>query len=355
MDDVTEIAHDVDVLVIGGGQAGLSAAYHLQRQAMNAVIVDAEAGPGGAWRHRWASLRMATVNGIFDLPGFPQTDAPDPQERSSVAVPRYFAAFEERYGLGVVRPVVVTAVSAVDAAPTGRLLVQSERGNWSARAIINATGTWTKPYIPVYPGAESFLGRQFHAAAYTQAKDLAGLRVAVVGGGITAVQLLAEISEVANTMWFTRREPVWIDQFDHETVGRQTISKVEADVQRGLPVKSIVSYTGLVRTADIADAQQRGALQRRAMFTRIEPQGVRTVDGQILPADVIVWATGFRAALDHLAPLGIDPIQGIVMNGTAVASDPRIHLIGYGPSQSTVGANRAGRQAVQAIRRRLNG
>jgi NAD(P)H-nitrite reductase large subunit len=86
------------------------------------------------------------------------------------------------------------------------------------------------------------------------------------------------------------------------------------------------------------------------MFTAIEPHGVRLPDGGFQPADVILWATGFRAALDHLAPLGLrNELGGITMNGTAVAAEPRVHLIGYGPSQSTVGANRAGREAVRAI------
>ena len=62
-------ARSAAVAVIGAGQAGLSAAYHLRRQGLEYVVLDGEDGPGGAWRHRWRSLRMGTVNGIFDLPG----------------------------------------------------------------------------------------------------------------------------------------------------------------------------------------------------------------------------------------------------------------------------------------------
>ena len=88
------------------GQAGLSAAHHLQRRgfvsaltepgaARTFVVLDADPAPGGAWQHRWESLRMATVNGIFELPSFP-TPPIDPDEPSRTAVPRYFAAFERR-------------------------------------------------------------------------------------------------------------------------------------------------------------------------------------------------------------------------------------------------------------------
>jgi len=86
------------------------------------------------------------------------------------------------------------------------------------------------------------------------------------------------------------------------------------------------------------------------MFTAIEPGGVRMPDGSFEPADVILWATGFRADIGHLAPLGLRTSAGGVRVATGRSLDePRLFLIGYGPSQSTVGANRAGRDAVRAI------
>ena len=77
---------------------------------------------------------------------------------------------------------------------------------------------------------------------------------------------------------------------------------------------------------------------------------MRRADGRVLEADVILWATGFRAALDHLAPLRLRGRGGgITMEGTRVAGEPRVHLVGYGPSSSTIGANRAGRAAVNEL------
>lgn len=351
-------------MVIGAGQAGLSAGYHLMRRGYRSggsdaepsyVILDGDDGPGGAWRHRWRSLRMATVNGIFDLPGLARPLF-DPQQPSSEAVPRYFADFERRFDLPIMRPVRVQAVRRVGDHPDGRLIIETDHGNWLARAVINATGTWTNPNRPYYPGQETFAGRQLHTVDYVAADEFYGQHVIMVGGGISAVQLLAEISEITTTSWFTRREPVWLDEeFQPETTGRAVIAKVEADVRRGQPPRSIVSYTGLSRqSAFVKQAEANGALHRQPMFTAIEPGGVRLADGGFQRADVIIWATGFRPALDHLRPLGLtNEAGGIVMDGTAVAADPRIHLIGYGPSQSTVGANRAGRAAVAALDRRI--
>ncbi|ROR73053.1 FAD-dependent oxidoreductase [Bogoriella caseilytica] len=345
-----------DVVVIGAGQAGLSAGHHLIRRGLAPVMLDAEDGPGGAWRHRWRSLRMNTVNGIHDLPGMPLPEV-DPAEPSAEAVPRYFADYERHQQLPVIRPARVRSVRRADGDRAGELLVDVDgalEGTIATRAVVNATGTWSKPFWPRYPGQETFTGRQLHVAGYERAEDFAGEHVIVVGGGISAVQLLDEISQVTSTAWVTRREPVWREgDFDQEA-GREAVAMVEERVRRGLPPLSVVSVTGLIKTPALRAAEERGVLERHPMFTAIEPTGVRMADGSFRPADVILWATGFRAALDHLRPLRLRGRGGgIAMDGTAVAGEPRVHLIGYGPSSSTIGANRAGREAARRIARLL--
>lgn len=337
------------MVVIGAGQAGLSAAYHLQRRGLDYAVLDAEEGPGGAWRHRWKSLRMATVNGISDLPGIPKPEV-DPAEPSSEFLTRYFGNYEAELGLSVRRPVKVRAVSREDDNPAGRLRIETSDGDWTAKAVINATGTWTRPFWPIYPGRNSFRGRQLHVADYVSADEFRGRHVIVVGGGISAVGLLEEISRVTTTSWLTRREPVWRDAPFDAKAGHDAVALVEERVRRGLPPQSVVSVTGLIWTPALRAAKERGALNRQPMFTSIEPEGVRRADGSLLKADVILWATGFRAELEHLAPLHLrGPGGGIAMEGTQVAAEPRVHLVGYGPSSSTIGANRAGRAAVAAI------
>jgi thioredoxin reductase len=364
--DASAASRRATVVVVGGGQSGLSAGYHLKRHGFASalddlprddrtfVVLDAEPGPGGAWQHRWESLTMATVNGLFDLPGFPKPPI-DPAEPSRVAVPRYFADFEAHAGLPIARSVSVAAVRRADDDPDGELFVETGRGTWVTRAVINATGTWTNPVRPHYPGRESFTGPQLHTHDYVSADAFAGMRVAVVGGGISAVQQLEEISQVATTFWYTRRPPVFRDgEFSHEVEGREIVAKVAADVQAGRPTGSVVSYTDLAWTPYALEARARGALQRRPMFTSIAPAGVLEPDGSFNRVDAILWATGFKAALTHLDPLALhNELGGITMQGTQVADEPRVHLAGFGPSQSTVGSNRAGRDAVNALVRRL--
>ncbi len=345
-------AHEVEVAVVGAGQAGLSAAYFLRRAGLRPgtdfVVLDHSPGPGGAWQFRWPTLTYGAAHRVHDLPGLPLGDA-DAGRPAAEVVAEYFARYEEAFGLRVRRPV---DVSAVREGRDGRLLVSSDTGEWSARALINATGTWDRPFLPRYPGQETFRGRQLHTAGYRGPREFAGLRVVVVGGGASGTQHLMELAGVAReTTWVTRRPPVFVPgPFDSDR-GRSVVARVEERVSRGLPPGSVVGATGLALTPAVVAARESGVLDRLPMFDRVTPDGVAwdTPEGERrIEADVILWATGFRAALGHLAPLRLrEPGGGIRMEGTRVAGDPRVHLIGYGGSASTIGANRAGRSAVR--------
>ncbi len=346
----------VEVAVIGAGQAGLSTAWALAKQGFvpetGFVVLDADEGPGGAWQHRWPSLTVGTTHRVNDLPGLPFQPATD-SLRAREVVPAYFAEYERTFDLPVHRPVRVRAVSRTD---DDRFLVRTDSGDWVADSMVNATGTWTRPFVPRYRGQETFTGRQLHTVDYRSPEEFRGQHVVVVGGGASATQLLGEISRVTSTTWVTRRPPVWRDGPFDEEAGRRAVALVEEAVREGRRPGSVVGVTGLVVTTPyIADALERGVLERLPMFDLITPDGVAWDDGEFVRADVILWATGFRAEVSHLAPLHLrQPGGGIRMDGTHVAGEPRIHLVGYGPSASTIGANRAGQAAARDLRRLLH-
>lgn len=350
-----------DVLIVGGGQAGLSGAYFLHRSGAGDryQLLDAAPGPGGAWQFRWPTLTLATANRVHDLPGLGIVQAlgSDCDELPAAsAVPDYFGRYEREFGLRVHRPVRVTSVRPDPAGFRATVHDGTATREVTAATLINATGTWERPFVPHVPGIGDFGGRQLHTHDYVGPEEFAGQRVLVVGAGISAVQLLVEIGRQApgaRTFWTSRREPTFTDGPFDPDAGRAAVARVEERVRAGLPPGSVVSVTGLRRTPAIADAQRDGLMEWRPMFDRITPTGVAWDDGGTLDVDVIFWNTGFRSALDHLAPLHLrGPGGGIVMTGrlaTTVAADPRIQLLGYGPSASTIGANRAGRAAARAV------
>jgi len=348
--------HVYDAVVIGAGQAGLSASYHLGRLGLDHVVLDANERPGGAWQHRWDSLMMNDVHGVADLPGAPAPGGS--ADRANTVLADWFGRYESDHRLPVVRPVRVDRVTSEG----DLLVVHAGTRQWAARTLVNATGTWTQPFVPSYPGAGEFRGEQLHTADYQGAEHFDGKRVLVVGGGASAVQFIGELAPRTDVLWVTRRPPVWRRHFD-ESVGRHAIEMVQERVRQGLPPASVVSVTGLALRPQEQEAARLGAYERRLpMFERIEPDGVRWADGRFEPVDMILWATGFRPAVAHLAPLHLRSPQGgiallqsgsDVQTATTAERDPRVQLVGYGPSASTIGGNRAGRAAALAVRRQL--
>ncbi|MFD2966395.1 NAD(P)-binding domain-containing protein [Sphingobacterium bambusae] len=357
---INNIRFKTKIIVIGAGQAGLSAAYHLKRAGMKIgpdfIILDDAPSAGGAWQFRWPSLTLSTVNKIHNLPGmsFQETLASNEDTvQANIAVPHYFDRYEKKFGLDVFRPQRVEQVSL----HLNRFHVNTNTSRFSAMGIINGTGTWQNPYIPIYPGADLFQGEQLHTKDFKQAADFRGKHVVIIGGGISAIQLLDQISQVTRTTWVTRRPPVFNEGPFDDAAGHNAVALVEDRVRNGLPPLSVVSVTGLPYSPEVQDMEQRGVLKRLPMFSEITKNGIKWPDGKELEADCLLWNTGFKSSLQHLdAVLPKETTGGIRMAGrlaTMVEKEPRIHLVGYGPSASTIGANRAGAAAASELRRTL--
>lgn len=344
-------------VVIGAGQAGLSAAYWLIRRGLTPwedfAVLDANEGPGGAWRHRWDSLTFDSAHGLHPLPGLP-LEVPDPHEPASAVVRRYYGEVERTFALPVIRPVRVASV-----AHDGEgLLVRSADGRaWLAETVISAAGTWDSPYWPHYPGRETFRGRQLHTHDFVAAEEFSGKRVLVVGGGTSALQFLLQLDAAgAQTFWSTRRAPQWTEEPFDEDWGVDVERRVNERTRAGLPPLSVSAATGLPLTEQYLAGIRSGVLVSQGPLARITPTGAVLADGAELELDAILWATGFRASLGHLAPLHVrEPGGGVLMgtDGVSVVREPRLFLVGYGASASTVGATRAGRAAAIAATKEL--
>ncbi|MFW5473021.1 FAD-dependent oxidoreductase [Knoellia sp. CPCC 206450] len=354
-----------DSIVVGAGQGGLSASHFLTRRGVEHLVLDANPAPGGAWQHRWDSLTMDDVHGVADLPG--EAAPARSQERANVAVPSWFADYERLHEVPVVRPVEVETVTS-ETTDDGELLVvhgslDGRQRTWRTRTLVNATGTWTRPNWPAYPGADDFAGKQFHTATYPGLDHLRGRRIVVVGAGASAVQFLGELAPVADVVWVTRRPPVWRTEEFGPRTGLEVVTEVERRVVAGLSPTSVVGATGLMLREQEQEAARLGAYDDpRPMFERLVEHGVQWADGTVEPADVVLWATGFRSAVDHLEPLGLrgpqggiplERVPGNVQGATTAARDRRVHLVGYGPSASTIGASRAARQAALEVSRQV--
>ncbi|MFD7460709.1 MULTISPECIES: ArsO family NAD(P)H-dependent flavin-containing monooxygenase [unclassified Streptomyces] len=346
------MTNTVQVVVIGGGQSGLAAGYHLRRLGLDFVILDAQSTPGGAWQHTWDSLHLFSPAAYSSLPGrlMPaQTGETYPDAQHVV---EYLADYEKRYGLPVERPVRVLGVHR-----DGELLrVETDSGTWLARSVISATGTWWRPFLPAVPGSSDFDGRRLHTAQYRGPRDFAGQRVIVVGGGNSGAQIAADLAYDTELTWVTQRPPRFLADdidgralFDAATARRRALDASRTDTG------GVASLGDIVAVPPVREARDRGLLTASPMFTRLVPGGVEWTDGTRAEADAIIWCTGFRPALSHLAPLQLRGRRGhIATAGTRAMEEPRLHLLGYGdwtgPASATlIGVGRPAREAARDI------
>ncbi|WP_405421571.1 ArsO family NAD(P)H-dependent flavin-containing monooxygenase [Streptomyces erythrochromogenes] len=340
------------VVVIGGGQSGLAAGYHLRRLGIEHVILDAQAGAGGAWQHTWDSLRLFSPAAYSSLPGrfMPVQDGEVYPDAAHVV--SYLADYEKRYELPVQRGAWVGAVHR----DGDHLRVETDSGDWRARAVISATGTWTRPFLPSVPGRHEFRGRQLHTVQYLGPAEFAGQRVVVVGGGNSGAQIAADLAPSTELTWVTQRPPRYLADdidgralFDAATARRKALDAGSSDTG------GVASLGDIVAVPPVRAARDAGLLHAEPMFTRLTAAGVEWADGTTAEADAVVWCTGFRPALAHFASLRLRGTRGhIATVGTRAADEPRLHLLGYGdltgPASATlIGVGRPARDAAREI------
>ncbi|WP_330241868.1 ArsO family NAD(P)H-dependent flavin-containing monooxygenase [Streptomyces sp. NBC_00525] len=343
----------LDVMVVGGGQAGLAVGYHLRRLGgLDFLVLDAQPTPGGAWQHTWESLRLFSPAAYSSLPGRIMPPQQGEEYPTAAHVVDYLTDYEHRYELPVQRSVRVEAVRR----DGDHLRVETDSGVRRARAVVSTTGTWTRPFLPAVAGRNSFSGRQLHTVEYRTPEEFAGMRVIVVGGGNSGAQIAADLVHHAELTWVTRRPTRFLADdidgralFDHATARRRAFDQGLADGG------GVASLGDIVAVPPVRRARDTGLLKARPMFASVTANGVEWADGTQAEADAIIWCTGFRPALAHLAPLGLRGSRGrISIRGTEAVGEPRLHLLGYGdwtgPASATlVGVGRPAREAVRDI------
>lgn len=345
------------MIVVGGGQAGLVIGYYLRRAGVPFVILDDQPAPGGAWRHAWPSLRLFSPAEYSSLAGWMMPPSADDLYPGAAHVVDYLTRYEQRYELPVVRPVRVTSVSR-DA--QGWFAVRTDAGRVRARAVISATGTWSTPYVPPLPGRETFTGRQLHTAGYAGPAPFAGQRVAVVGGGNSGAQILADVSTVADTTWITHRPPRFLpDDVDgralFQLASQRYVARLAGTDDHG---GEIAALGDIVMVPPVRDARSRGVLHAEPPAAAVSPTGLEWPGGRRREFDAIIWCTGFRAALAHLSRLDGAEDAGRFRTGgsggTRALDAPGLFLAGYGdwtgPASATlVGAARTARGTVHDL------
>jgi len=341
-----------DIIIIGGGQMGLALGYYLRRAGARFLILDAEAGAGGAWRHGWESLRLFSPAGYSSLPGWLMPPPAHECYPTRDDVLDYLARYEERYQLPIRRPVIVQSLRRADEG----LTVMTDQGNLAARLVVSATGTWSKPFIPDIVGRALFEGQQIHSAHYFRPEDFAGQSVLVVGGGNSGAQIMAELSQVAHARWVTTEYPLFLpDEVDGRVLFERAVARMKAGPS-DVPVGGIGD---IVMVPPVRAARLRGDLTAIRPFERMTRTGVCWADGTEEAVDAIIWCTGFRPSLDHLRELHVIEQDGrVLLDDQRSVKEPSVWLAGYGDwtgagSATLMGAARTARDLAASLVKEL--
>lgn len=338
-----------DVIIIGGGQSALAVAYFLRRTSLRYLLLDKEEKTGGAWQHTWHSLRLFSPAQWSSLPGIMMPGGPDyyPTRDETIA---YLQQYEQQYAFPIQRGITVLTVQQQD----GIFILQTSQGPFYAKTVVSATGSYSAPYIPDVPGKDRFKGTVLHSANYRSPDAWQGKRVVIAGEGNSGAQILAEVSQVADTLWTTHQPPSFLpDHVDGRYLFDIATQQYHAQQQGKNFTPPKLGH--IVMVPSVIAARQRHALQAIPTFDSFYEEGIAWQDGRQTEADVVIFCTGFRPALDHLRPLHcFDTDNRIPTDGTRATTTPGLWLVGYGSwtgfaSATLIGVGRTARRTAEEI------
>jgi putative flavoprotein involved in K+ transport len=314
----------LDVLVIGGGQAGLAMGYQLSQHGRRFEIVDAGTEIGHVWRSRWDSLRLFTSGRYDSLPGLPFPASADGYPGKD-DVARYLQAYATHFGLPVRLNTPVTSLTR----PDGVFVAKAGQQMVEARQVVVATGPFDVPFTPPVAARLDPDVHQIHSVDYRHPDTLRPGTVLVVGAANSGCQIALELSATRHVELSVGRRiptipqrPLGRDIWSWAT--RLGLDRVTADSRLGRRLAGRDQVIG----AGPRQLARRHGIRLRPKVTDTSGRSVTFADGDIGEYDAVVWATGFTKdnswidipdVLDQLGHLrqsrGITPVPGLYTLG----------------------------------------
>jgi putative flavoprotein involved in K+ transport len=293
-----------DVVVIGAGQSGLAAAHGLLARGVSPVVLEAGDRAAGSWPCYYDSLKAFSPAGFNAMPGMPFPGDPDRYPaRDEVA--DYLESYAAALGVEIRTGTRVATVSK----DNGEfVLVTADRRRLRATGIVAASGSFSSPYRPAFPGQESFTGEITHVASYRNPAGYAGKRVIVVGAGDSAAQVANELAPLARVT-VAARHPL---RFIPQRVGGRDVHYLLGETGfDSLPAEWLEKITGgsvITDSVGIQETLADGLLDVRPMFAGLDGDHIVWNQHERERADAVVLATGYRPSLGYLRELGaLDP------------------------------------------------
>lgn len=343
-----------DVIIIGGGQAGLSVAYFLRRSALSYLLLDNQQGPGGSWNQTWDNLKLFSPTDYSSLSGWAMPKSKEEYSTKEEFL-SYLAAYERRYDFPIQRQSKVLEVEKEG----DNFKINTNKGVFYSKTVVSATGTAGQAFIPEYPKRDIFTGTQIHSLNYKNADEFSEKDVLIIGGGNSGAQILAEVSKVATTRWVTQEEPYFLpDDIDGRYLFYEANQRFFAKSEETTSEKPSVSLSSIVMVESVKEARARNVLHAVRPFKEFYEHGVVWENGVKESFDAVIWCTGFRSNLKHLESLDIIENNQVKTQNTRSIKEPNLWLVGYGnwtgfASATIYGVGKTARQTVREITQQL--
>jgi putative flavoprotein involved in K+ transport len=312
-----------DVVVVGGGQAGLAVGYFLARQGRDFTILEAAAEPAAAWRERWDSMKLFTPARYNALPGLSFPGEPDRYPGRDEVV-SYLTDYARHFDLPVERNSPVRSIRKTG----GTFLVELDGRSYEADQVVVATGPFQVPFVPAIAERLDPEVVQLHSTAYRSPESITAGPVLVVGGGNTGFQIAEELSrshEVHLSIG-SRQTPL-----PQRILGRDLFWYLDAT---GLIRKTTASRIGRRMQGRDALIGSRPRTLRRRHGVQLHDRAVDAAgatvtfeDGTTVEPGTVVWATGYR--LDHSwIDVPVFDADGRLVHKRGVTESPGLYFLG---------------------------
>ncbi|HEY7400103.1 MAG TPA: NAD(P)-binding domain-containing protein [Actinomycetota bacterium] len=318
-----------DTMVIGGGQAGLMAGYHLRKAGVPFVILDGYERVGDAWRNRWDSLRLFTPKGYDRLPGWKPSFSSSFPTKDEMA--DYLERYAERFEFSIRTGVKVDRLTHEN----GRFVATAGERRLEADRVIVATGAHHTPKVPAFAANLDARIVQMHSNAYRNPSQLREGGVLLVGAGNSGAEIAVELS---------RTRPTWLAGPD---VGHIPVRHGTVPAHIGFRVFRFMGHHVMTRRNPIGRKLATKMIEKGDPLIRIRPKdlaaaGVERVsrvtgvreglpvleDGRTLDVTNVVWCTGYRSNFSWI-DLPIFDAAGLPMHTRGVVdSMPGMYFVG---------------------------
>jgi NADPH-dependent 2,4-dienoyl-CoA reductase/sulfur reductase-like enzyme len=364
-----------EVVVVGAGPAGVSAAVALKDGGVRPLMLDQADSVGSSWRGRYDRLKLNSSRFFSHMPDrrFPKGTPMFPSRDQMIA---YLERHADEDGIDLQLGTRVERIDRLD----GGWLLRSSAGEVSAPQVVVATGYDHAPFIPDWNGRDSFGGRLLHACEYRNPDSFQGENVLVVGPGCSGMEIAHDLAEGgAAKVWLSARTPPNI-------LLRQGPGPLPGDalahVLLRLPVRFGDAMARFGRRMDVGDLSEYGLpVPEEGVFSRLrrlgvapaivdkpvidaikerrveivrgveslDSTGVSLAGGDRVEPDSVICATGYRRGLEplvgHLDVLGE---RGLPRSIGERAAAPGLRFIGFISRPGALGY--MGKEALRAAK-----